>query len=118
MRAVALDAERLAQLRVFDEREQREIARGALAAIAEQLKRIDAGLAEGEHESAAEASHRARNEALMMGALELCESFVRLEQAAREGDEPGAAAAAREAHAAWPATRQAIVEFADPLDAA
>ncbi len=115
MRAVALDAERLAQLRVFEKREQREIAGGAVEAIARQLERIDAALA-GDHRSAAAAAHAARNEALLMGALELCDAFARLEQAARRGDRASVVTAVGEAHAAWPPTREAIVEFAGQLD--
>lgn len=113
MRAVALDAERLAQLRVFDQNELRGIAAGCVAAIARQLKLIDDALVGSDHSSAAEAAHSGRNEALVMGALELGEAFARLEQAARQGDGPGADAAAREADAAWPATRQAIMQLAD-----
>lgn len=113
MRPVALDAERLAQLRVFDQSEVREIAAGSVAAIAKQLKLIDAALGASDHSSAAEAAHNARNEVLVIGALRLGEAFARLEQAARRGDGAGAGAAAREAGAAWPATRQAIMQFAD-----
>ncbi len=116
MRAVALDAERLAQLRVFDDCERREIVGGAVRMIAEQLNQIDAALAAGDHRLTAEAAHGARNEALIMGALELCAAFARLEQAARQRDQTAARAAKREADAAWPATRQAIAQLADRLD--
>ncbi len=112
MRAVALDAERLAQLRVFDQSEQRAIAGGAVRQIAQQLKLIDAALATGDERSAAQAAHGARNEALIMGALELCEALERLEQDVRRSDQAGARAAARAAHAAWPATREAIAQLA------
>ncbi len=112
MRAVALDAERLAQLGVFSDSEVRDIAAAAIAAIAEQLERIDDALARGDNGSAAEAAHTARNEAMVMGALELGDVFGRLEAAAREEDQSGAGAAAHEAGAAWPATRQAIMQLA------
>lgn len=117
MAEVALDAERLAQLRVFEKREQREIAGGAVEAIAQQLERIDAALADDHDSSAAAAAHAARNEALLMGALELCDAFERLEHAARRGDRASVVAAVGDAHATWPPTREAIVDFAGQLDA-
>jgi HPt (histidine-containing phosphotransfer) domain-containing protein len=104
----ALDADRLAQLRVFSQAELHAIAKSALTVIGDQLKRLEGALARTDLSAAADAAHLARNETLLVGARELTDAFADLEHAAREGNCPGARAAARQVNAIWPATHDAI----------
>jgi hypothetical protein len=108
MPASALDADRLAQLRVFSQSELQAIAESAATVIADQLKRLERALARTDLSTAADAAHRARNETLLVGARELTDAFAHLEHAAREGNSTGARAAAHHVHAIWPATHDAI----------
>jgi HPt (histidine-containing phosphotransfer) domain-containing protein len=108
MSAVALDAARLAQLRVFNEEELRQIIADVIDAVAAQLKRLDDAFAARDLVNAAQAAHRGRNEALLVGARELCEAFTSVEEAARAGDMSRARDAASAARELWPATRSAI----------
>lgn len=106
--SVVLDAGRLAQLRVFTDGELRQITRGAIDSISEQLTRLGEALPAGELRSAAEAAHRGKNETLLVGARELCAAFTELEDRAREGNLQGAERAAGIARGVWPQTRSAI----------
>lgn len=105
---VALDADRLAQLSVFSETELRTITADVIDAVAEQLARIETALGAADLASAADAAHRARNETLLVGAVELSQAFTSLEQAARGGAREHARRAAVTAQDLWPATRAAI----------
>lgn len=109
----ALDAGRLAQLRVFSQAELHAIAKSASTVIGDQLKRLQGALASTDLAAAADAAHRARNETLLVGASELTDAFADLEQAARGGDCTGARAAAQQVNAIWPATHDAIDEIAN-----
>jgi HPt (histidine-containing phosphotransfer) domain-containing protein len=108
----ALDADRLAQLRVFSEPERQAIAKGARAAIADQLDRVERALVASDLATAADAAHRARNETLLVGAKQLTTAFADLEQAARCGEQELARAAAQQVNHIWPATQAAIEEIA------
>jgi HPt (histidine-containing phosphotransfer) domain-containing protein len=110
---VQLDAGRLQDLSVFTAAELRPICLGVIGAIAEQLEALDRALAAGQLESAAEAAHSARNEALLVGARELSDAFAALESASRAGHSSGAAKAAELAREVWPETRVAIDALAD-----
>jgi HPt (histidine-containing phosphotransfer) domain-containing protein len=108
MPASALDADRLAQLRVFSQAELHVIAEGAATAIRDQLERLQGALAREDLTVVADAAHRARNETLLVGARELTHAFADLEQAAREGNSIAAGAAARQVIAGWPQTHDAL----------
>src|SRR6516165_9324831 len=108
MPASALDADRLAQLRVFSQSELQAIARSAATAITDQLRRLDRALASTDLSTAADAAHRARNETLLLGASDLTDAFADLERAARDVNPTGAQSAAQQVNAIWPATRDAI----------
>jgi hypothetical protein len=108
----ALDADRLAQLRVFSRAELNEIATSAATVIADQLKQLDSALARGDLRTAADAAHRARNETLLVGARELTDGFADVERAARDGNPSRARAAAQRVNAIWPATHDAIDRIA------
>ncbi len=109
----ALDADRLAQLRVFSRTELHAIAKSASTVIGDQFKRLQGALARTDLGAAADAAHRARNETLLVGASELTDAFADLEQAARDGDCTAARAAAQQVKAIWPATQDAIDEIAN-----
>jgi HPt (histidine-containing phosphotransfer) domain-containing protein len=108
MSAVALDADRLAQLRVFTEAEVRQIMADVIDAVTAQLEHLHSALPSRDFKSAADAAHRGRNETLLIGARELCDAFTSLEQAARAGDATRAEGAAKIARELWPATQTAI----------
>jgi hypothetical protein len=108
MPAVALDADRLAQLRVFTDSEVRQIMSDVIDAVTAQLERLSAAVPSGDLKGAAEAAHRGRNEALLIGARELCDALTSLERAARAGDHAAMRGAADLAHELWPATEAAI----------
>jgi hypothetical protein len=116
MPAVALDTERLAQLRVFSDAELRQITADVIEAVTAQLQGLHEALASRDLRTAADAAHRGRNEALLVGARELCEAFSSLEQAARGGDSSQAEKAAQAAGELWPATRKAIARIHGPMD--
>jgi HPt (histidine-containing phosphotransfer) domain-containing protein len=106
---VQLDAERLRDLRIFSGSELLEIGREAVRVIAEQLDSLDAALSSQDLDSVREAAHRARNEALAMGARDLADALGSVELAARarhHEDARDAVAATREL---WPSTCEAIV---------
>jgi uncharacterized protein with LGFP repeats len=114
MSAVVLDSGRLDQLRVFSASEVRQIASDVIDAVEAQLERLAAELSAGTLQGAAEAAHRARNETLLIGALELCAEFSSLEDAARAGDRAAGQQAAQRAAGLWPPTRAAIAVLGAP----
>jgi hypothetical protein len=114
MPAVALDAERLAQLRVFNEAELRQITADVIDAVGAQFDRLQTAFAGHDLTTAADAAHRARNEALLVGAMELCDAFTEVEEASRSGDGRRASDAARAAQDLWPPTRDAIASVFAP----
>ena len=112
MPGFVLDADRLAQLRVFSDAERHEIAKGAATAITAQLDRLEPALSASDLGTVADAAHRARNETLLVGAGQLTTGFADLEQAARGGEHELAREAAQRVKALWPAARAAINEIA------
>jgi HPt (histidine-containing phosphotransfer) domain-containing protein len=105
---VQLDAERLRDLQVFNQKELEDIGRRAIDAISQQLDELDRAVGGQDLAAAGEAAHRARNEALLLGARELAEAFQSVEDATRADLGSGAAEAAVAARALWPPTREAI----------
>lgn len=112
MPGFALDADRLAQLRVFSDAERHEIAKGAATAITAQLDRLERALSASDLGTVADAAHRARNETLLVGAQSLTNAFAELEQSARGGRHELAREAAQQVRTMWPAARAAIHEIA------
>ena len=108
-----LDAGRLRDLEVFTETELRDIGRGAILALAQQLDTLAEALAEGNLPAAADAAHRARNETQLVGARELSDALGSLEDAARSGRDRVAREAASAARGLWPSTREAIERATD-----
>lgn len=103
-----LDAGRLRDLQVFTEDERRDIGRGAISALVDQLEELERALADGNLQLVAEVAHRARNEALVVGARELGHALESVEDAARARRQPLAREAVATARALWPSTREAI----------
>ena len=108
-----LDQGRLRDLSVFTAAELSEICVGAIGAIEEQIEALARELDEQQLALAAEAAHRARNEALIVGGRELSDAFATLESAARAGELARARAAAQLARDLWPRTRTAIAALGD-----
>lgn len=112
MQGFGLDADRLAQLRVFSAAERRAIAKGVASAIIDQLQRLERALASSDLATVADAAHQARNETLLVGARSLTNALADLERAARGGERELARAAAQQVKAIWPAAHAAIDEIA------
>jgi HPt (histidine-containing phosphotransfer) domain-containing protein len=108
---VQLDAGRLRDLQVFTEDERRDIGRGAIRALVEQLGALERALAEGNLQLVAEVAHRARNETLVVGARELGQALQSVEDAARAVRASLAGEAVTTARALWPSTREAIARL-------
>jgi two-component system sensor histidine kinase/response regulator len=82
-RAVALDRTRLDELRsIFLGEEASEVLRKLMVDVTDQIDRVAAALEEGDREAVAEATHRIKNSALMLGASGLAEAASRLDQLA------------------------------------
>jgi HPt (histidine-containing phosphotransfer) domain-containing protein len=107
---VQLDAGRLRDLQIFSSSELEEIGRRAIDAISRELDALDRALGDEEFRAAGEAAHRARNEALLVGARELAESFQSVEDAARASQAAAAGQAAATARSLWPPAREAIAQ--------
>jgi HPt (histidine-containing phosphotransfer) domain-containing protein len=105
-----LDAGRLS---VFSPAELSQIAIGAIEAVEEQFAVLDRALAAPDPVRAREAAHRARNEALLVGARELSEALDAIERALDERQLAAARDAMMRARALWPPTRDAIVAVGD-----
>jgi HPt (histidine-containing phosphotransfer) domain-containing protein len=105
---VQLDAGRLRDLQVFTEDELRDIGRGAISALVEQLGELERALSEGDLQVVAETAHRARNETLVVGARELGQALQSVEDAARAGRSSLVGDALATARALWPETREVI----------
>ena len=109
-----LDAGRTRELRVFTPAELREIGVATIRALSDLLDELDIALAGPDLAAAANVAHRARNEALLVGAREMCDAFDQLERAARDIQvaHTRASEAAASARRLWPETRSAIAELA------
>jgi HPt (histidine-containing phosphotransfer) domain-containing protein len=82
-----------------------------LASMTSAVERLESALAAGELDQATQSAHRARNDALMLGADRLQAALTELEAGARAGD-PGAANAALEhVRQVWPPTRDELASI-------
>jgi HPt (histidine-containing phosphotransfer) domain-containing protein len=105
---VTLDPERLADLRVFDADELREVVAEVIESTSSLLQSIADSVAAGATSEVGRAAHLGRNYALSVGATELAGSFGALESAARNDDAAATRAALERAVVQWPDTRTAI----------
>lgn len=108
-----LDDGRVRDLSVFTAAELRPICLGVIGAVEEQLDVLARAREAQQLAVAAEAAHRARNEALIVGARELRDAFAALESAARAGEPARAHEAEQLVRELWPETRAAIAALGD-----
>jgi HPt (histidine-containing phosphotransfer) domain-containing protein len=107
-RDVVLDPDQVAQLRVFGEAELREIVTEVVTSIAQLIEQSSAAILGDDFTGAAEAAHRGRNEALVIGARDLGKVFEALESAAHDEDRDRVLEGVRQLRAQWPAACAAI----------
>jgi len=78
------------------------------------IDELEAAMAAGDPARAAQAAHRCRNDALMLGARQLLDALTELEAATRDADESGAGAALARVRQVWPPTRDELVAGSNP----
>jgi hypothetical protein len=105
---IKLDHARLEALTLFSDDELREIVDGVVASVADVRREIDAGMTVGDLAAVAQAAHRGRNEALLVGARELDAAFAAIEAAARHGRSADVHAGVATVADLWPPTSSAI----------
>ncbi len=105
------DPARIAQLQQVLGDEAQAMVTSMLASLTTAIERLEAAMAEGELESAIQAAHAARNDALMLGATQLQAALSDLELAARDFDGARAATALERVRAVWPPTRARLAEI-------
>ena len=108
MRPIALDQHRLEALTIHTESELIELTEGVLHSTSEIVEAVTAGVEREDLPAVAQAAHRGRNEALLVGAGELDAGFAKLEAGARSGQLDAVRDAAESIRMLWPQTRAAI----------
>ncbi len=108
------DPDRIAQLQqVLGDKADSMVA-SMLASLTGAIERLQATMAAGELESAVQAAHAARNDALMLGADRLQAALSDLELAARDADESRAREALARVQQVWRPTRVELVAAVRP----
>jgi len=102
------DAGRVAELQDALGADTEAILGSMLTSMRATIDRLEAAMAAGELDAAAQAAHRVRNDALMLSAAPLLAALTELEEAARAGEEAGANAALERVRLVWPPTRDAL----------
>jgi HPt (histidine-containing phosphotransfer) domain-containing protein len=105
---VSLDLDRIDRLRVFSRDELVEIVNEVVGGISTLLDSAADAIEVSDHSTVFQAAHRARNEALVVGARDLIRVLAHLELAAQNGDMAAAGEVLGRVRAAWPASRAAI----------
>jgi hypothetical protein len=108
MTEIELDRARLEALALFNQTELREITVGVIRGASDALVAIAAGIETGDLAAVAQAAHRGRNEALVVGARDLDRAFGSIEVAARVGQLHDLLEAAKTIQAVWSRTRVAL----------
>jgi HPt (histidine-containing phosphotransfer) domain-containing protein len=104
----ALDRKRIAELGEVIGPDLGRVIESLCESISGAINDADAALVEGELPRAAYAAHRCRNDALMVGALQLQEALAALEEATRRQAATPAREALDRVRAVWPATRDEL----------
>jgi HPt (histidine-containing phosphotransfer) domain-containing protein len=102
------DLSRIAELQDVLGADAGAILASMLASMTAAIERVETAIAAGELERATQDAHRARNDALMLGAEQLQQALTELEAATRAGDEVGARAALEGLREVWPPTRDEL----------
>ena len=108
------DPHRIAQIEQVMGVEAGTMVASMLASLTDAIERLEATVARGELDPAVQAAHAARNDALMLAAGPLQAALSDLEAAARDADEPRAAAALERVRAVWPPTRDQLAAVPRP----
>jgi HPt (histidine-containing phosphotransfer) domain-containing protein len=106
------DLSRIAELQDILGADAQAILSSTLASMTGAIERVEAAMAAGELERAAQDTHRARNDALMLSAGHLQQALTELEAATRASDEAGARVALERLREVWPPTREGLAAAA------
>ncbi len=106
------DLKRIEELQSVLGADTEKILASMLASMSTAIEQAESALAAGELGDATGPAHRARNDALMLGADELQIALTQLEAATRDYDEARAAAALERLRAVWPPTRDELAAIA------
>jgi hypothetical protein len=102
------DLSRIVELREALGSDVGAIVASVLGSMTGAIERAEAAVTRGHLDQATQDAHRARNDALMLGADQLERALTELEAATSDGDEPAAEAALEGVLAVWPPTRDAL----------
>jgi HPt (histidine-containing phosphotransfer) domain-containing protein len=108
------DLARIAELQDALGSDAESILGSMLKSMTAAIERLEPAVAAGELDQATQAAHRARNDALMLGAGQLQQVLTELEAATRDGDEARARAALELVEEVWPPTRDGLAAAANP----
>ena len=106
------DLTRIAELQTVLGADTEKILASMLASMTKAIELAESALAAGELDDATGPAHRARNDALMLGAEQLLTALTELEAAARDADQARAAAALARVREVWPPTRHELAAIA------
>jgi HPt (histidine-containing phosphotransfer) domain-containing protein len=107
-----LDRKRIAELGEVIGADLGRVIDSLCESISAAIDDADAALASGELPRAAYAAHRCRNDALMVGALQLQEALAAVEAASRRDQLEQARQAMVRVHDIWPSTRDELAHAA------
>jgi HPt (histidine-containing phosphotransfer) domain-containing protein len=102
------DLKRIEELQTVLGADTEKILASMLASMTTAIEQAETALAAGELDGATGPAHRARNDALMLGADQLQAALTELEAATRAYDEARAATALERLREVWPPTRDEL----------
>ena len=102
------DRSRIEELQRVLGADTEQILASMLASMTKAIEQAEGAVAAGELDRATGPAHRARNDALMLGAEQLQTALTELEAATRDFDETRAAAALDHLREVWPPTRDEL----------
>ena len=106
------DLTRIEELQTVLGADTEKILASMLASMTKAIELAESALAAGELDDATGPTHRARNDALMLGAEQLLTALTELEAATRDCDQARAAAALARVREVWPPTRHELAAIA------
>jgi HPt (histidine-containing phosphotransfer) domain-containing protein len=114
--SVPLDRQRIAELGQMIGPDLGRVLDSLCQSISSAIQDAGEALTAGDPAAAAYAAHRCRNDALMVGALQLQEALGALETASRRRELEPAREAIERVREIWPATRDELTEAARSAD--
>jgi hypothetical protein len=106
------DLKRIEELQSVLGADTENILASMLASMTKAIELAETAVVAGELADATGPAHRARNDALMLGAEQLLTALTELEAATRAFDEARAAAALERVREVWPPTRHELAQVA------